>query len=212
MHFVLDKLEHLAGDKKSIFYKRFDQKNIGMFGHSMGGSTALKGCCFDARIKAAVDLDGALFGKAVTKQIGKPFMVMLAGNAVKINERLLTKGEWEKFGITSLEEEKKAKEGYLPALKQLAESAKQDCYTFVVEGAGHFDFTDIALLKNVSPFSRIAMKLSIITDSVCGSIDGLRATGIANDYLVNFFNKYLKGQPSELLDGKSKRYEEVSTR
>ncbi|EKD23389.1 MAG: hypothetical protein ACD_82C00074G0002 [uncultured bacterium] len=42
-----------------------------------------------------------------------------------------------------------------------------------------------------------------------GDIDGFRATEIVNAYLGSFFDKYLKGKPSELLDGKSKKYSEV---
>ena len=44
-------------------------------------------------------------------------------------------------------------------------------------------------------------------------MNGFLATEIVNAYLVNFFGKYLKGQPSKLLDGRDKkRYTEVETK
>jgi hypothetical protein len=69
------------------------------------------------------------------------------------------------------------------------------------------DFMDLALLKNASPFTRLLKNLG--SKSILGSIDGFRATEIVNAYLVNFFDKYLKGTPSQLLDGTEKRYVEI---
>ena len=206
--FVLDQLEQLGKNKKSIFYKRFDQKNIGIFGHSLGGSTAIKSIQNDSRVKAAVNVDGALFGSNVTKKIDKPFMVMLAGNSVEMHDRALTKDEWEKFGISSLEEEKQVKFSYLPALKQLSQSSENDSYTFVFNGAGHLDFSDLALYKYKSFIIRSLVKLDG-SGLVLGSINGFRITNIVNTYLVSFFDKYLKGKSSILLNSNEKQYPEV---
>ena len=214
VQFVLNQLEQLAHNEKSIFYQRLDLNHIGMFGHSMGGSTAIKSSLFDSRIKAAVNLDGALFGSKITKKIDKPCMVMLAEIGVNFNERPLTQQEWKKHGIHSLEEEIAAKADYLPALKQLAQSAQHDFYTRVIKDAGHFDFCDLTLLKSASPIVKIIATLdsSILSILKLGSIDGFRATEIVNAYLVTFFNKYLKGRPSAILDGTSKKYAEVESK
>jgi hypothetical protein len=54
------------------------------------------------------------------------------------------------------------------------------------------------------------MTENIAPGAFCGeSINGLRATEIINAYLLNFFDKYLKGKPSALLDGKENKYSEV---
>lgn len=211
-HFVLDQLEQLANDKKSIFYQHLDQGHIGMFGHSFGGATAVHICQRDPRVKAGVDLDGSLFGPDVTKNFNKPFMAMLSENDVKLYERPWTRDDWKKVGICSLDEERKEKAAYLPALKRLAQSADHDAYIFVINGTKHMDFSDIAILKYASPIGQFLTKLGFTGCEQEKAIDGFRATKIVNAYLINFFDKYLKGQPSPLLDGTSKPYAEIKTK
>jgi hypothetical protein len=43
-----------------------------------------------------------------------------------------------------------------------------------------------------------------------GSIDGERSVEIVRTFLLDFFDKYLRGEPSELLDGSSDDYPEVA--
>ena len=87
IHFVLDQLEFLASNKMSLFYQRLDQKNIGVFGHSFGGATAVQICRRDSRIKAGIDLDGFLQGSDATKNFDKPFMFLLSEVSVKKYEQ-----------------------------------------------------------------------------------------------------------------------------
>lgn len=208
--FVLDKLEHLNSDEKSIFYQRLDQNNIGMFGHSFGGTTAIQVCYRDHRIKAVVGLDADLFGPDVTKKFDKPCMFMLSEYQVKENERAWTIDDWKKNKINSQEEANKFKSSYLPAFEKLTKSNESDVYTFVLKGTEHMAFCDYAIFKHIP--SRIFVKLGLAGDMRVGSIDGFRATEIINAYLVSFFDKYLKGKSSQLLDGKSKKYPEVETK
>ena len=42
-----------------------------------------------------------------------------------------------------------------------------------------------------------------------GPMNGYRSTKIVNAYVLNFFDKYLKNNPSELLDDNNKKYPEV---
>ena len=209
--FVLNKLEQLNQDDNSFFYHRLDLNHIGMFGHSMGGSTALQLAAHDCRIKAAVNLDGALFGYDIPHKINKPSMVLLAGNGVTFNERSLTQKEWKKYGITSREEEEKLKASYLPALDQLAKSAPHDFYTFVIKNAGHLDFSDMALSKSAHPLVHLIAKVNSSIFKL-GALNGERVTEITNTYLLAFFDTYLKGKPAALLDGKQTKYAEVEGR
>lgn len=215
--FVLDQLEQLARNKKSIFYQRLDQKNIGMFGHSFGGATAIQVCRRDSRVKTGVDLDGALFGPDAAKPFGKPLMFMLNKNVIEMvkNKNHLPQKVCNAadFKISSLAEEKAFKSILFFSIVQLAQSLGHDVYTFCIKDFEHLDFTDIAFLKFTFPLSKLLIKLGIVTGSIeLGSIDGFKATEIVNAYLVNFFNKYLKGQPSTLLDGTNKQYAEVETK
>jgi len=215
VRFVLDQLEMLNLDQKSMFFQRINQNYIGMFGQSMGGSTAIQACRCDARIKACVDLDGSLFGSDVTKSFDKPFMGIFAGDSVNIvSKLLLTKQDWKSFRITSPEEAKMVVSRYIAAAEQLAQAIEHDSYVFIVNNAGHLDFTDVTFFKSASLLSRLVaqFRLGLKSDFGVGSIDGFRITEIVNAYLVNFFDKYLKGKSSELLDGKDKRYAEVEKR
>jgi dienelactone hydrolase len=212
VRFVLDQLKQLANDKSSMFYQRFDQKNIGIFGHSFGGATAAQICHRDARVKAGVDLDGALFGPDMTKEFNKPFMFLLGDVTVKEAERPLTQNELKSAKISSPDEEKLFKSRYLHAIEQLSQSIDHNIYTFIFKDSGHMDFADSALIKSATRLYRLLIKLKVAGYIGMGSIDGFRATEIVNAYLVNFFNKYLKGQPSELLDGGEHVYPEVEVK
>lgn len=78
--FVLNQIEKLnQNDKDNRFTGRIDTSKIGMFGHSYGGATAAQVLMEDSRVKAAIDMDGTLYGEMVSKSgIGKPFLIMNA--------------------------------------------------------------------------------------------------------------------------------------
>lgn len=207
--FVLDKLELLAQDKKSIFYKKLDINNIGMFGQSFGGSTAVQMCRREKRIKAGVNLDGSLFGTNAMQELDKPFMFILAGNTVKLFDTPMSKKSWKTLNVKSPNEEKMLREQYILGIEKLSRSTRNNVYTIILKDAGHVDFTDFAILKHASPLAMPMIRLKLLSPLWHGKIDGFRATEIVNAYLVSFFNKYLKGMPSDLLDIKEKKYTEV---
>ncbi len=198
VRFILDQLELLANDKSSLFFQRIDLEHIGMFGHSFGGGAAAKICQSDPRVKIGISIDGCFFGLEITELFSKPFMFMHSEITVKKNEKPTT------------QEEKLSKSMWLPDIEQRAKSFNNDIYIFIVKNAGHMFFSDSALLKQASLFSYFIDEFKDVrVGSEVGTIDGFRSTKIVNDYLVNFFDKYLKGKPSELLDGNGKRYTEV---
>ncbi|MFH1253852.1 MAG: hypothetical protein V1646_00280 [bacterium] len=203
VRFVLDQIEKLANEKISFFYQRLDLKNIAMFGHSYGGATTAQVCRLDSRVKAGVDLDGPLYGPNATEKFDKPFMFILAQNTIASVNRPWTQSDQRAFSIYSPTVENMFKSRYTPTIKLLAESMPQNVCTFVIKDAGHMAFSDMALAKHASFFSYVFGGTST------GSIDGFCVTEIVNAYLVNFFDKYLKGKPSELLNGRGKKYEEV---
>lgn len=206
VRFVLEHIERLTEDQSSLFYKHIDRKNIGIFGHSFGGGVAVQLCRRDPRIKAGVAFEGVLYGPDATKGFDKPFMFMLAGKMVNMYARLWAQDDWKKFGITSQEEELKFRSHYLPAIEKLTQPTKHDAYIFVVKDAEHMTFCDNVVTKHAPLFSRFLGNLGT------GVINGFKATEVINAYLINFFDKYLKGKSSELLDGKDKKYPEVEMR
>lgn len=207
VRFVLDKLEELTKNTESIFYQRLDVGHIGMFGHSFGGSTTVQMCRRDAHIKAGVDLDGGLGGFDVTAPIDKPLMFMINEGMIEGSTKPISKKLSKEFKITNNAEEQAFKEWtYLSALK-LAQTMHSNVYILSFKNFGHLDFSFGAQLKHASPF--VSLFGNMGSQGMIGTINGYRATEIVNAHLLNFFNKYLKGQPSELLDSKRNRYPEV---
>ncbi|MBD3231467.1 hypothetical protein GF322_02275 [Candidatus Dependentiae bacterium] len=198
--FVLDQLEQLNKDKKSIFYQHLDQDNTAIFGQSMGGEVAAQLCQRDSRIKAGVDMDGSLIHLDLEKAFNKPFMFLLAGDSVAMLDKpKMDYDDWKKFHVTSAKEEDMLKEKYLAAFKTLAQKNSQNTYIFIIENAGHIDFTNLALLKEASIISKQLIRI-VAGPLTIGSIDGYKATDIINTYLLNFFDKYLKNKSSETLE------------
>jgi len=72
-------------------------------------------------------------------------------------------------------------------------------YNLVFDGFGHMDFTDFTLYPGIAspdPY-------------LIGGVEGSRAAQVINAYLLAFFDQYLKGEASSLLDGPSSDYPEV---
>ena len=81
MAFILDQLETLNAVHNGLFGGRLDLKRVGAFGHSFGGSTAVQIAKDDARVRAAIDIDGTLFGDAATAGPAKPLLVFKSDHA-----------------------------------------------------------------------------------------------------------------------------------
>jgi hypothetical protein len=74
-----------------------------------------------------------------------------------------------------------------------------DGYRVTIAGTRHYDFTMLPLLTPLAP----ALGLK-------GPLEGQRAMQIVTDYLVAFFDQYLKGEVRPLLDGPRADYTEVA--
>ncbi len=82
---------------------------------------------------------------------------------------------------------------------RLFNDLSQDGYALTVANTEHYDFTDLPLLTPLSP----QLGLS-------GSINSSDSLRIQNEYLLAFFNQYLKGEPSALLMTKPSPYPELT--
>ena len=67
-----------------------------------------------------------------------------------------------------------------------------------IQGTTHYDFSDLPLLSPLAP--KLGLK---------GPINGKRVTAIINDYLLSFFDRTLKGVPTDLFQGQIQKYNEV---
>ena len=88
----------------------------------------------------------------------------------------------------------------LPINDLLFHTSKSSIYMVQIDGATHASFVDVPAWKKY-----VSEKFK----GILGSIDGRRVLKINNDYVLQFFNKHLKGIPAPLLDGPCKEYPEV---
>src|SRR6202521_6440487 len=134
MGFALDQLERLnASDPSGRFLGRLDMQRVGVFGHSLGGATALQFCHDDSRCKAGIDVDGAPLDSVVADGVTQPFMFLLSDHRGESDA-----GEPEAIrqagaNIHSIYDR-------LPSDRRLM---------IIIRGAGHYMFSDDgAMLKS----------------------------------------------------------------
>lgn len=92
---------------------------IGIFGHSLGGSTAVEVMRLERRLQAGISLDGGEYGKMFrsdTQQLERPFMVV-------------------------------AQEQLPPPSKLLYQRLTNDAYRLILKGSKHNTFTDFGLMR-----------------------------------------------------------------
>ncbi|MGG4194919.1 acetylhydrolase [Paenibacillus jamilae] len=178
--FVVNQVEKLAqGDPDHRFTGRMDLKNVGMFGHSYGGATSVQMLMSDARIKAAINLDGGLFGQLRIPEGGvkKPLLMMsadrtLAGaNQLAAAQGTTRKALYKYFG------------DIFERYKHVAEGGN---YWMKIKNMDHLAFCDFYLL---SPLLEKAEGVNLRP-----------VHRLINEYSLDFFNHYLKGQPFEKME------------
>jgi hypothetical protein len=67
-----------ASDPLDELQGHLDLRRVGMFGHSFGGSTAIGLAATDARAKAAVNLDGSIFGAGSAYAGATPILLFMS--------------------------------------------------------------------------------------------------------------------------------------
>ncbi len=176
--FVLDELAVWNEEAGGALNGRLDLQRVGVFGHSTGGGATVEFCGRDARCRAAVGLDAWL--APVSPEI------MAGGLAQPV--LLLQAKQWE-FGDGGVNDARVA---------ELLAAARDTAYVARIDGAAHYDFTDVPLL---SPLTR-QLGLS-------GAMDGRYVVEMMNSMTVAHFAHELLGQAQRTVLGAAE-YAEMS--
>jgi predicted dienelactone hydrolase len=124
IHFVIDQIERLERDEiPSPLASRMDLNRLGIFGHSTGGGAAVEACSSDPRCKAGLSMDAWLepyFPPTPEQGLVKPFM-------------FLESEKWNSGSRSQL-------------FSALYDQPAGEHYLTIIQGARHYDFTDIPLL------------------------------------------------------------------
>lgn len=183
--FVISRFKKMnSGSIRSIFEGKVDVNNIGMMGHSFGGATAFNALYLNDDIRAGINMDGTLYELKNREHINKPFLFMQAGDFIdNVKKYKNKKGLRDKIANElSIMENVKQHEGSV----------------IYVEGAAHYNFTDLQLFSDL-----------IQLTGMTGKINGKRGAFITNQYVLDFFNKHLKESGGNLVDEPNAQYPEV---
>ena len=183
MGFALDQLERLnKSDPSGRFLGRLDTERVGVFGHSLGGATALQFCHDDARCKAGIDVDGAPLGNVIAEGVTQPFLFLLSDHRGERDAETLR----VKANIRSIYE-------------RLPEDRREQ---ITIAGANHFMFSDDGALLKSHIVLRSLRGLGLV------GMEGRRQLAVTAYCSGSFFDRYLKGG-SGVLRIESSRYPEI---
>lgn len=144
IRFVLDQLELLNKNPKSIFYTRLDLHRIGIVGHSAGGTAAIETCRVDSRCKAAINLDGWYDHVIGWEPLKVPLLMLFAGaEPTEISEPT---AEYLKRKHLTREQYFDRERTIAQHKRQLC-SAVSGCEMRYLPGTGHGDSGDWNLMK-----------------------------------------------------------------
>jgi len=169
---VLNALTRMNEDPGSPVYGRLDLSRVGTLGHSFGGAVSAETAIEDERVKAALSLDGSLFGRMQREGLPKPFMLIEEDLPVyaDASKRLAADINNDAFNAGDLE-----------AMKKFG------AYRVFVHGSTHESFTDRSLFSPLARFSG------------AGSIPKDLEYEIVRAYVLAYFDKTLRGGEPVLL-------------
>lgn len=181
MQFVLNYLPEL-NSTDSLFAGKMALEQVGAFGHSFGGATAAETSLQDERIVAVLNMDGTFYGAAQAQGIQVPLMYMTSELPTwELAEGMnIDRATYDEM-IAIVETNRANVLENTPTYQAHLLQSQHNTYT-----------TDFLIVRPVLPF--------IFNDNLVGKIDSTRALLVINDYVRGFFDEYLRGTESPLLD------------
>jgi len=174
---------HDCSIRETLFHNIADTKSLNsilMAGHSLGGATAAAAMLADTRIAAAVNLDGTLFDDVLHKNFTSPFMIMSHQG-----KNLSTDVSWT----------------------QAWSNAMGTKLAVMLDGTQHGSYTDLPLLANTLGLTG---NVSAEIGEILGTMEGARAIGLVDAFVLQFFN-FARGASKALLPaGMARKFPEAS--
>jgi hypothetical protein len=181
--FLLNQFELLnKGDTVGFFKSRLDLNRIGVFGVSLGGIIVGEACRIDRRLRACLVMDAPMSSSVVHDGLRQPTMWIRRDAQTMQNEG------WAPFDVDQ----------HVRTMRAVFDKSTSAGYFIEISGMFHANLTDV---PNFSPLLQRA--------GITGPIDPRRAHHIINSYTTAFFDRYLMGQPSTVLDGGVEHFPEV---
>jgi len=176
--FALDQLERLnESDPSGRFLGRLDMTRVGVFGHSLGGATALQFCHDDSRCKAGIDVDGAPLGSVIAEGVTQPFMFLLSDHTREPDAE-----------TGPIHANIRAIYDRLPGNRR---------WQIMIRGGNHYMFSDDGAMLKSPLIMRVLRTFGIVR------IDGRRQIAVTTHFISNFFDVYLRGAPASDLTNRA---------
>ncbi len=192
LQFVLDSLEVLQ-TSDPLLAGVFDLNRVGAFGHSFGGAASTQAMIEDARILAAIDIDGSLMPVTLESELTRPFMMIVSEESDQsiTGSATVTDEELAENGIT-----RERFEQFVEAAERaevLMMNTPPVSYRAVFADFRHNSFAlDVVLWQ---PSFGL-----FIPEETFGSLNGAHALGVTTDYVVAFFDQYVRGDSTAMDD------------
>ena len=163
--------------------KSLDLSQMGIFGHSFGGSTATEASRQYNDFKAMANLDGMLFGPNWDKPFETPSLFVVA-------EKQLTHEEALNAGLTIEQFDSLLAR----SSKKVFDQLKDNSFYVTVKNADHATFVDSKLIK--SPLLK-------------NGLNPIRGIEITRALLVDFFDHYLRNKKATVLKEQNPRFPDI---
>lgn len=183
--FTLDQLTAMdRSDPQGVLTGRLDLDHVGMFGLSMGGAITAETCLRDPRLRACLPMDVFMPPDVVRSGLAQPTLWISRDAATMALEG------WARQDIDETQS----------TMRAAYAASRGDAYLVLVPGMFHQNLSDFPYLV-VSPIDRWL--------GLDGPIDARRVHQIETRYSLAFFDRYLRGLRSPLLDAPSPQFPEV---
>lgn len=191
--FVLNRLEQLnRQDEQERFTGRLDLERIGMFGHSYGGATAAQMLLKDSRIKAAINMDGTLYGDPMPSTgINKPYLQM---NGEKSIDKSIFDNSLDQAIAQSGHTREYYEDFWEETVRRRTNALQGGGYTMTIPHTSHMSYTDFHLFSPLLPNQ---------------GEDPESVHRIINEVSVAFFDQHLKGIRHNAMNELSKKYPDI---